>query len=97
MMAIVPSHLMASVEARYMMGNLYSINHFKLYWNPYGCPTYEGYNFFYDDYSIAVTESTQFILLEPSIDFQFPVYPFLTSIETLVKMQRRRLLIGKFK
>ena len=53
---------------------------------------YENYTFLYDDYAIDVSETTRFTLLEEN---NFPFYPLVHTIETLVRIPRRRLLIGK--
>ncbi|KAL4554351.1 hypothetical protein LXL04_039572 [Taraxacum kok-saghyz] len=90
MMAVVPTSLMQRYENYPLVDKLYSIKHFKLMWDPFGCPKFEGYIFLYDDYAINVSETTRFTLLE---DNNFPFYPLVHTIETLVRIPRRRLLI----
>lgn len=92
MMAVIPSNLMEIYQNRILVGLLYSIKCFKLSWNPFGCPKYGGYKFLDDEYVIAVSDNTQFNL-ERRPDLHFPLYPLVTSIESLVKMQRLRLMI----
>ncbi|KAL4590964.1 hypothetical protein LXL04_003911 [Taraxacum kok-saghyz] len=91
MMAVVPTSLMQRYENYPLVDKLYSIKHFKLSWDPFGCPKFEGYTFLYDDYAIDVSETTRFTLLEEN---NFPFYPLVHTIETLVRIPRRRLLIG---
>ncbi|KAL4564581.1 hypothetical protein LXL04_028645 [Taraxacum kok-saghyz] len=90
MMAVVPTSLMQRYENYLLLDKLYSIKHFKLSWNPFGCPKFEGCTFLYDNYSIDVSETTRFTLLEEN---NFPFYPLGHTIETLVRIPRRRLLI----
>ncbi|KAL4582296.1 hypothetical protein LXL04_006843 [Taraxacum kok-saghyz] len=92
MMAVVPTSLMQRYENYPLVDKLYSIKHFKLSWDPFGCPKFEGYTFLYDDYAIDVSETTRFTLLEEN---NFPFYPLDHTIETLVRISRQRLLIGK--
>ncbi|KAL4581368.1 hypothetical protein LXL04_017582 [Taraxacum kok-saghyz] len=92
MMAVVPTSLMQRYENYPLVDELYSIKHFKLSWDPSGCPKFEGYTFLYDDYAIDVSEPTRFTLLEEN---NFPFYPLVHTIETLVRIPRRRLLIEK--
>ncbi|KAL4573550.1 hypothetical protein LXL04_020360 [Taraxacum kok-saghyz] len=54
MMAVVPTSLMQRYENYLLVDKLYSIKHFKLSWDPFGCPKFEGYIFLYDDYAIDV-------------------------------------------
>ncbi|KAL4580135.1 hypothetical protein LXL04_016316 [Taraxacum kok-saghyz] len=94
MMAVVPTSLMQRYENYPLVDELYSIKHFKLSWDPSGCPKFEGYTFLYDDYAIDVSEPTRFTLLEEN---NFPFYPLVHTIETLVRIPRRRLLIERKK
>ncbi|KAL4583062.1 hypothetical protein LXL04_007626 [Taraxacum kok-saghyz] len=90
MMAVVPTSLMQRYENYPLVDKLYSIKHFTLSWDPFGCPKFGGYIFLYDDYAIDVSETTRFTLLEEN---NFPFYPLVHTIETLVRIPRRRLLI----
>ncbi|KAL4590838.1 hypothetical protein LXL04_003781 [Taraxacum kok-saghyz] len=62
MMTVLPTSLMQRYENSPLVDKLYSIKHFKLSWDPFGYPKFEGYTFLYDDY--AISETTRFTLLE---------------------------------
>ncbi|KAL4567118.1 hypothetical protein LXL04_022692 [Taraxacum kok-saghyz] len=89
MMAVVPTSLMQRYENYPLVDKLYFIKHFKLSWDPFGCPKFEGYTFLYDDYAIDVSETTRFTLLEEN---NFPFYSLVHTIEALVRIPRRAFI-----
>lgn len=97
MVAVVPSSLIERYERRHMASRLYSINHFKIVCiPPDDLPKYEGYTIVDDHYVIVVNQATQFTPLQPNLQNNFPTYPLVSTIESLVRNSRRQIFIGKF-